>query len=249
MKTSSMALLVACCAVLATLGRPHCLPVRAAEPLPRGAITRIGTTQFRQVSWHKRVFFSSDWNSLIVTDDRNKVRWWDPTTGERVHEIEMPNAQFNGADFAPSSGLLAVIGTQRPEELPATIEQIQQTVWLIDTATRQVVHTLPMKGSRHAVFFRIQFTPDAKRLVTALDDEIRVWDVKTGDELIRLKVPAQNKLLAVSSDGKAIAYGAFDVYLWRWEAGDEPKKFAGIGNFGMDLAGSRCTSSHKRAAR
>jgi hypothetical protein len=141
-------LVVASSAVVATFGGPLCLPIKAAdEPLPRGALARIGTTQFRQVSWHKRVFFSSDGKSLIVTDDSNKVRWWDPMTGHRVHELVMPNAQFNGADFAPGSGLLAVIGTQRPEETPTTVDQIQQTVWLIDTAARKVVHTLPMKGS------------------------------------------------------------------------------------------------------
>src|SRR5262249_6467429 len=104
------------------------------------------------------------------------------------------------------------------------------------TAGRRVVHALRMPDARLANYYRVRFTPDGQQVVSALDDELRVWDVKTGDELIRLKVPAQNRLLAVSPDGKTGAFGACDVFLWRCKTGEEPKKFAAIGNAGMELA-------------
>src|SRR5205823_1198821 len=33
-----------------------------------------------------------------------------------------------------------------------------------------------------------------------------------------------------------VAFGAYDVFLWHWQSGEEPKKFATIGNAGMELA-------------
>ena len=62
------------------------------------------------------------------------------------------------------------------------------------------------------------FTPDGKRLLSGGDDRtLRVWDVKSGEELYRL-VGHTDKLWAVacSADGCYALSGSFDKTLRLW---------------------------------
>lgn len=235
------AVLVTAGAVLGLRGTPSAppppageKPAPAADALPPGAVAAIGTTQFRQVSWHKRVFFAADGNSLVVTDDGNTVRTWDPADGRLRHELPVPGARFGDADFAPAAGLLAVVGTFVPDEPPGKSEH---RAWLIDVPRRAVVHTLRLPEVAHSVGHAVRITPDGKRVFTMLDGDLRVWDARTGDELIRQSVrsPGGPGALAVSSDGKTVVFGRHDLAAWEWETGREPKPFATLGGFGTEL--------------
>lgn len=203
------------------------------EPIPPGAISRIGTTQFRQVGWHMKVFFTADGKNLIATKEGRTVNVWAPETGRFLHTISLGNSTFQDADFAPKSGLLAVIGSRIPDEEDGKWET---TIWLVDVAARKVTRTIRMSDIDHSVDYRIRFTPDGKRLVTGIDGELRVWDVKTGDELLRQKMGRGVDAFAISPDGKTVAFGRYDLFLWHWEAGEEPRRLASIGGFGVDLA-------------
>src|SRR5262249_27210724 len=82
--------------------------------------------------------------------------------------------------------------------------------------------------------FVVRFTPDGKRLITADGESARVWDVKTGDELLRQRLRGGREGFDLSPDGKTVAVGSYyELHLWDWEAGAQPRK--------LDIGrGSRC---------
>ena len=215
--------------LLALLAAP---PVAAApEPPPPGAVVRLGTTQFRTGGWRTRVYFTADGNTLVSAGMGRVVVLWDPLTGRKTGEIDVPRSSFEGADFHHGTNRLALIGRDRlnPDSFDTEL-----TVWLVDPVRREVVRTLRLGDGNRSNHFRVAFTPDGKRLLTATDGDLRVWDVATGDELLRQAVKTGVDAFALSADGKTVAFGRYDLYLWDWEAGEEPRKLTRFGGAGVD---------------
>jgi RNA polymerase sigma factor (sigma-70 family) len=219
------------------------IPAKAApgpaDPLPAGAIARIGTTQLRPGGWFKRVFFTGDGKKLISVGVRggSAIEWWDPVSGRILDKMDLPQANFSDADFDAATGLLAVIGGQFPDNQPIVRFQMRQTLWLIDTRAKTVVHACPMQGTRNLSGDKVRIMRDGKQVVTADDGEVRVWNAETGDELIRqsIKREAGSGYLAVSPDGKTIAFGRYNINVWRWQDGKEPTKIGSVGRSGSEL--------------
>jgi WD40 repeat protein len=67
------------------------------------------------------------------------------------------------------------------------------------------------------------------------EGDVQVIDGKTGDELLRHKGSVNAGALAASRDGKLVAFGRYDVFSWRWETGEEPKKLTAVGRAGTAL--------------
>lgn len=210
--------------------------VNGSDPtLPPGA-RRIGTTLFRPGGWSgTKAFYTRNGKTLVVPLMEYVVEFWNAESGQRLNEMSFPNSHFQDADFTPSSNLLAMFGWFTPEGEGGKSEL---AVWLVDAETHKVIRTIRHPGDlEHTVNRTVRFTPDGKRLITGLDNDIRVWDVKTGTEVIHQAIhQALGTAIAnliVSPDGKIIAYrsafGQTDLFLWKWEAGEEPKRFATIG--------------------
>ena len=195
----------------------------AAEP-PGGAVL-IGTAQFRHVGWHSRVFLADDGKTLLVVGEGDSVRWWDVETGTSLHEMRL-KGNFHGAAFAPDGNFLAVTGTHWPNGETGDSEHV---LWLIDTTGRKLVRTVGLPGGRGPQ--KVRVSADGRRVFVEHEGDVRVIDGKTGDELIRHKGRINATTLTVSADGKLVLFGRGEMYLWRWETGEEPKKVAAVGGF------------------
>ena len=196
-------------------------------PLPRGAVAQIGTTQFRHES--KWVFFTGDAKTVISVG--YDLRWFDAVTGRMAHQMELPMIFPTDADFSPESGLLALIGN-KPSN--AKRDNQERQALLIDTTTRKVIRTLPLPASKANVADRVRFTKDGKRVVTAVGQEIWIWDTKSGVELKRLKDKAGSSSFLVSPEGTTILFGdSKNLWAWRWETEEGPKIFLSIPENGI----------------
>lgn len=211
-------------------------PPSAAEPelKPPASAVRIGTTRFRPAAgWHKKVFFTADGKTLVAPLESKVVELWNPETGLRTHEIPVPSSLIYDSDYFARGNILALFGFRLPDN-PA--EKTETTVWLVDTATRKVLRALPVPDYDHSVRHTVRFSPDGKRLFISVDTSIRVWDVKSGEELIRQKHKEWPDVFTVSPDGKTIAFGHFEIYTWNWDSGEEPRKLVSLGGFGSEHA-------------
>ncbi len=198
--------------------------------LPADAV-RIGTTLFRvKAGWHKRVYFVDDGKTLISTGDGPSIQYWDVGTGKKRHEIALDGG-YQDAAFAPAANLLALVGVHVPD---GDVAKADAALWLIDTAARKVVRTIPMPGNQGGNDQKVQVSADGKRVFVEYEGDVRVIDAKSGEELMRHKGRINAGAMAASPDGKWVAFGRHDLHLWDWQSGAEPKKVAASGSFGID---------------
>jgi WD40 repeat protein len=159
------------------------------------------------------------------------VRWWDLQTGKKLHEITL-QGNYHDAAFAPGADLLAVAGTHQPGGQDGKAEHV---LWLIDAAARKVVRTVGLPSRVGGNSQKVWVSADGKRVFVEFEGDVQVIDGKTGDELLRHKGRINAGALAASRDGKLVVFGRYDVFSWRWETGEEPKKLTTIGRVGTEL--------------
>jgi RNA polymerase sigma factor (sigma-70 family) len=218
--------------VAGALARPAAPPdppaARPADPAP-GAV-RIGTTQFRQTGWHARAYFADGGKTVVTAGEGVSVRFWDLDTGTVRDEIKLEGA-YDDAAFAPGGNLLAVVGSHWPKGKDADWES---AVWLVDVASRKLVRTVGLPANRGGNDQQVVISADGKRVVVEYEGDVRVIEAKSGEVLTRHKGRINAGVLAATADAKLVVIGRYDLYLWAWETGEEPKKFADLGGFGTD---------------
>jgi RNA polymerase sigma factor (sigma-70 family) len=175
---------------------------RNGEPLPAGAVARLGTVRFRHVV-AKGLVFSPDGKNLVSSGGDMVLRFWDVETGK---QRRMFVAQPLGAGtfaFSPDRKLLATANRFDPN-----------VIQLWEAATDRKIRELRPAIAANQVALApslLAFSPDGHTLASSrADARISLWDVATGQELFNLpghqtsKFDWQNAVnaLAFSPDGQ-----------------------------------------------
>jgi WD40 repeat protein len=112
---------------------------------------------------------------------------WHQSHGE-LRRFEGPQGGVYAASFSPDGRTVAAAGADK-------------VVWIWETATGNVLHTLP---GHTATVSALDFAPDGQTLVTVGDDRIGiVWDTATGKQIATLKNSHPR-----SGEGQGAGYGA-----------------------------------------
>jgi WD40 repeat protein len=157
------------------------------DPLPPGAVARLGTLRFKHPSTPElhhnillptiitSVHYSADGSRLVSrAAPYDTVRVWDTSTG-RALPGDWDNRVCSADEaiaLSPDGALLAVQShdSQRRDAAKA--------VRLWDVATGKLLRSLPPAGRFHS----LEFVDGGKALVTTQADAVRWWDVATGKE-------------------------------------------------------------------
>ncbi len=179
------------------------------DPLPAGALARVGTSRLRHDKMVIGLAWSSDGKYIASSGWDNLIRLWDGKTGRAVRTFEGHRAAIYGVAFSPDGKLIASNGSE------STIR-----VW--ETATGKQLRELSGHNAAHARFI---FSHDGKHLFSGGDDsKVHVWDPHQGT-LVRSLVGHASKVSAVhlTPDGKTLASGSWDntVKLWDVASGKE----------------------------
>jgi RNA polymerase sigma factor (sigma-70 family) len=210
--------------VPAEVGRPHL--DRFGDPLPDGAIARLGTKRFGHDYYTESAVWSPD-GKVIASLGGNSVGrplcLWDAATGKELHQLAA-TAPVLTAAFSPDGKTLATAEDGRG-------------IVLWDVASGKEVTRFTGQGDGVAV----AFAPDGRSLAAAgRGGAIQVREVASGRLAVELQAGANSLLrrVAYSPDGQTLASTGSDgaVILWDLAKGTERWRKKPHGDWAFGLA-------------
>jgi WD40 repeat protein len=164
---------------------------RYGDPLPEGAIARLGTVRFRTgTEWIHSLRFSPDGRALVLIDPSCQGRIWQAATGKEEARFRVQGA--GDWSLTPDGGLLA--------------ERIdRQSIRISETATGRSVRERTIPDHSIGAFC---LSPDGKTLVASVTDHptahrcfLRVWTLADGEKRWDLPVarPKADKTFSVDA--------------------------------------------------
>jgi WD40 repeat protein/beta-lactamase regulating signal transducer with metallopeptidase domain len=223
------------------------------DPLPAGALIRLGTMRLRQMHGCVDVAFNPAGSILATTAMQDEaISLWDTATGKPVRRLRsrllarLPyQARF--VAFSPDGRLLVSVGYGRPEgsEPPQVLGLVQ--MWDVTLGTEM------WSAHKHKdTVTGVAFNPNGLTFATGDDGgKVLIWDSATG-RLLR-NMPHNERAnphpLAFSPDGQLLASGVKQtIRIWNLADHEDPVVIknahgAGIGSLAFGRTGERLFSS------
>jgi WD40 repeat protein len=177
------------------------------------AMAVVWDTHTRREAWRAETAFrfpDTTIPCLLAPDGRllagaqrdDTIKLWDALSGREVHRLAGGPSPVRALAFAPDGRTLAVGGYGPPNWLG----EVETTVHLFDVGTGQLRHRLsdPIMSA-----VSLEFAPDGNSLLLrSADQTLVLWDVRTGQPLVRLPSSASHRARAAAfaPDGRTLAW-------------------------------------------
>jgi RNA polymerase sigma factor (sigma-70 family) len=191
------------------------------DPLPPGAVMRLGTLRRRAVG--ARLAVSADGKSIVSVRAGKGIRIWDAATGELRQQRELPGEEWGSAELSPDGRLLARVVLNPDYRLE---------IWNVPSGEK--LRDLTIKDSGYIM--PVAFSADGRRVAAVghrrgnqaapgggnLDTHlVRAWEVATGKELFAadMRNNVSSYLVAFSPDGKWLlaSFSSVDEGMYCWD--------------------------------
>jgi RNA polymerase sigma factor (sigma-70 family) len=185
------------------------------DPLPPGAIARLGTLRFRNGKDIQALAWAPDGKAVFSVGSGASIVVHDASTGKKVRSFGADTNDASVPDivaFAPDGKSLA--------GLVGAGENRFVSVWDLATGKQVVQLDLGKGGIAY-----LALSHDGGTLVGVEGSRVHVWDVRAGKELRRIGTDlASMTTLALAPDGKTLATASVDrpaavLSLWETASG------------------------------
>jgi len=207
---------------------------RDGDPLPAGAILRLGSTRFRTDvvgSVSAGVAFTPDGKTVISAAVTGRaVQVWDTETGKLRRQISTKNISIRDLNVSRDGQTIAVSGLAYVE----IRKRADYVTAIYDVATGKERQILTRETAEFQAFpHAIVLTPDGNTLLSRDKlGAIRVEEVATGKEVSKrdMPLPRGNQTpMVISADGSTVAFaGPEKLYAWKWQDEKEPRELGSI---------------------
>src|SRR5262249_53778901 len=138
------------------------------DPLPDGALARMGTTRLRQGENVNQVLFTPDGKTVVSGGMDNTVRLWDVATGKLVRSLKHPVREVRPLSFARDGKTLAT--------------SARNQLWLWDVGTGAQLRELNLQLERDQQVTSLTLSSDGKTAASGeMGGIIRLWDMASGN--------------------------------------------------------------------
>jgi len=147
----------------------------------------------------KCVVFNNDGSRLASAGGDRTIKIWDAKTGRDTHTIRGHDGAVESVTFSPDGRRLASAGSDR-------------TVKVWDTTIVPATFTWSAELTSFTLFAKanLSLSADGKRVATAGQGKVRIWDAISGRETPEVKTPyggETSSVVVLSPDGKQLAAG------------------------------------------
>jgi RNA polymerase sigma factor (sigma-70 family) len=185
---------------------------RFGDPLPAGALARLGTVRLRRGFHVQGLAYSPDGKVLASAGGPRDLCLWDAASGRLLHDLGVQHAY--SVAFSPDSRLMAAFDTGG------------LGLWDVARGKQDLRTAAKVHGVMCAVF-----SPDGKTVATGgFRQPVRLWDTTSGAEVRQMPCDAEMiGCLAFSPDGRLLAAAGRTklIYLWHTASGASAGTLAG----------------------
>lgn len=195
------------------------------DPLPPGAIARLGCMRLRHGGRVSSLAYSPDGKLLASGGDFDLIRLWDPHTGKEIRRLHGHNGSMHGLAFSRNGKLLASCGRIDRSPLDCIL------LWDLRTGKKLCRFSHSSKKNGEQAALSVAISPDGKVLASGgTGGSIYLWDIETRNVLHYFRAPRGTDMVAFSPDG-AVLFSASrsEETIRRWDvsSGKELQPLAG----------------------
>ena len=178
------------------------------DPLPKHAVSRLGTVRYRLPDQVQGVLFLKDSNTLLVPSGHGKLHFCMADTGQVIQTMFLPG-NIQEYSLSPDRETIALINSVFGNDT------VSFSLHIVDANTGVVRKSIELARPTDP---KLALSDGARRFAIASNTSVSYWDGTTVTELSQKAIDDRRQrisALAISPDGNLVAMGTRNlVQIW-----------------------------------